>query len=74
MDAAQPSVVLRKVPRHGALALDFPDYEDGVLHEAARETGASAIVTRDSEGFAAARLRIYAPGELVQIVEAAPEE
>ena len=30
-----------------ALDLDFTDFEDAVLHEAARSAGAAAIVTRD---------------------------
>jgi predicted nucleic acid-binding protein len=54
----------------GALELAFPDYENAVLHEAARQAGATAIVTRDAVGFAGARLRIYGPGELLQLVEA----
>ncbi len=53
-----------------ALAAGFPDYEDAVLHEAARHAGADAIVTRDARGFAKARLRIYGPGELVRFLEA----
>lgn len=53
-----------------ALDLGFPDYEDGVLHEAARQAGADGIVTRDKKGFARARLRVYAPDELLQILRA----
>ena len=37
-----------------ALDLDLPDYEDAVLHEAARHAGAEAIVTPDPRGFAKA--------------------
>jgi len=33
-----------------ALELEFPDYEDAVLHEAARHAGATAIVTCDPKG------------------------
>ena len=55
-----------------ALLLGFADYEDAVLHEAARHAGAAGIVTRDAGGFAKARLRIYAPGELLKIVAALP--
>lgn len=57
-----------------ALVLDFPDFEDAVLHEAARHGGADGIVTRDPQGFAGARLRIYTPQELLAILEAAPTE
>lgn len=58
----------------GALALGFPDFEDGVLHEAARLGGAGGIVTRDPAGFARATLRIYAPEELLSLIDAGPEE
>lgn len=53
-----------------ALELDFPDYEDAVLHEAARHAGAEAIATRDPKGFAKARLRVYAPDELLRFIQA----
>lgn len=45
----------------GALDARFGDFEDGVLHEAARATGADAIVTRDRAGFAAATLPVFTP-------------
>lgn len=48
-----------------ALALGFPDYEDAVLHEAARRARAQGIVTRDQAGFARAELPVYTPGELL---------
>ena len=56
-----------------ALELDLPDYEDAVLHEAARHAGAEAILTRDPKGFARARLKLYAPDELLRFLNAAPE-
>ena len=56
-----------------ALDLDFPDFEDAVLHEAARHAGAGAIVTRDPKGFVKARLKLYAPEELLRFLDAAPE-
>jgi predicted nucleic acid-binding protein len=55
-----------------ALELDLADYEDAVLHEAARHAGADAIVTRDPKGFAQARLTRYAPEELLRFLAAAP--
>lgn len=55
----------------GALALDFEDFEDAVLHEAGRFAGARAIVTRDPSGFSAAALRVYAPDTLVAALQAA---
>lgn len=44
--------------------IDFDDYEDAVLHEAARHAGADAIVTRNTPDFEHATLDIYAPGDL----------
>lgn len=44
-----------------ALGTTFKDYEDAVLHEAARHAGATANVTRDLAGLAAASLRICGP-------------
>ena len=35
--------------------------------------GAEAIVTRDPKGFATARLKLYAPDELLRFLTAAPE-
>ncbi|MGH7930709.1 MAG: PIN domain-containing protein [Candidatus Binatia bacterium] len=54
-----------------ALDLDLTDYEDAVLHEAARHSGADGIVPRDLKGFAAARLKLYAPDELLRFLAAA---
>ena len=39
---------------------------DAVLHEAARESGADGIVTRNTDDFAPATLSIYTPHELVR--------
>lgn len=44
-----------------ALDVRFTDYEDAVLHEAARASGADAVVTRDRSGFAAATLPVFTP-------------
>jgi len=55
-----------------ALLLNFRDYEDAVLHEAARHAGAVGIVTRDPKGFARGRLRVYEPYELVRMTEILP--
>jgi predicted nucleic acid-binding protein len=53
-----------------ALSLSFADYEDAVVHEAARHAGAIGIVTRNPGGFVKAKLRIYAPGELLKMLHA----
>lgn len=49
-----------------AFSLGFSDYEDAVLHEAARRAEAEAIVTRDRRGFRSASLQIYMPDELAE--------
>jgi predicted nucleic acid-binding protein len=59
-----------RAPLADALTLGFSDYEDAVLHEAARHAGATAIVTRDPKGFAGANLTIYSPAELLRMLQA----
>ncbi len=54
-----------------ALKLDFADFEDAVLHEAAVVAGMSAIVTRNGKDFTRATLPIFAPQELLAAVGAA---
>lgn len=57
-----------------ALDIDgFDDYEDAVVHEAAQAAGCSAIVTRDSTGFAKATIPVLQPLELLATVAARPE-
>jgi len=64
------ATVDRDVLTH-ARELDFPDFEDAVLHEAAIAGGMSAIVTRDRAGFANATLPVFDPRELLAAVTAA---
>jgi predicted nucleic acid-binding protein len=47
-----------------ATELPFADFEDAVLHEAARLAGATAIVTRNVGDFGGATLAVEAPDEL----------
>lgn len=47
-----------------AAELALHDYEDAVLHEAARHAGAESIVTRNERDFRAGRLSVYGPVEL----------
>jgi predicted nucleic acid-binding protein len=54
-----------------ATGLDFDDFEDAVVHEAARAWGAAGIVTRDRSGFATAGLPIFEPDELLSAIAAA---
>jgi predicted nucleic acid-binding protein len=55
-----------------ALSLQFKDYEDAVAHEAARQAGATGIVTRNARDFAGAKLNLYQPAELLSLLRAAP--
>jgi predicted nucleic acid-binding protein len=55
----------------GALDIDFADYEDAVLHEAARAVGATAIVTRDRGDFARSAIPALDPQELLAAIAAA---
>ena len=52
-----------------ALALPFGDFEDAVLHEAARHTGADGIVTRNPIDFAQATIAVYTPPELRVVLQ-----
>lgn len=47
-----------------ALASKLSDFEDAVLHEAAQQASAQAIVTRDPSGFKKGVLPAYSPEEL----------
>lgn len=53
-----------------ALALEMADFEDAVLHEAGRESGADAIVTRDLRDFTRGELAVYDPKELLTALTA----
>ena len=46
-----------------ALGIGFADYEDAVLHEAARHAGVQGIVTRNVRDFSAATLPVFSPDE-----------
>jgi len=52
-----------------ALTLGFADYEDAVLHEAARQVSAQGIVTRNSRHFKKATLPVYSPAELSRALD-----
>lgn len=54
----------------GALGLDFQDFEDAVLHEAARAAGATAIITRNGKDFGNAVIPVFDPHELLAAVVA----
>ena len=51
-----------------AIESNFADFEDAVLHEAARHADAQAIVTRNPGDFKKAELTVYSPEELVSLL------
>ena len=48
-----------------ALLLNFSDYEDAVVHEAAVHAGVQAIITRDIKDFRHASVAVYSSDEFV---------
>ncbi len=48
-----------------ALDAHLQDYEDAVLHEAARAAGAVGIVTRNVKDFSGASVAVFSPEELL---------
>ena len=48
-----------------ALGIGFADYEDAVLHEAARHADVQGIVTRNLRDFSAATLPVLSPDEFL---------
>ncbi len=54
----------------GALELGFTDFEDAVMHEAARAVRCTGIVTRDVRGCKRANLPVYSPAELLAVLRA----
>jgi predicted nucleic acid-binding protein len=52
----------------------FADFEDAVIHEAARHAAADAIVTRNTRHFTSSAVQIYSPDELVRVLETVRSE
>lgn len=51
-----------------AIKSRFGDFEDAVLHEAAKQVGVQGIVTRNLKDFKKAILSIYSPEELYKML------
>ena len=51
-----------------ALAADFSDFEDAVIHEAACYVGAEAIITRNQKDFKKSRIPVYTADEITKIL------
>ena len=58
----------------GALDAGFSDFEDAVLHQAACDIGAAAIVTRNGKDFVRSTLPVFDPIELLAAVYAEPAQ
>lgn len=54
-----------------ALLLNFNDYEDAVQHECALAENLDAIVTRNTKDYKNASLKVYSPGEFLQVLRTA---
>ncbi len=52
-----------------AWSLGWEDFEDGVLHEAARHSGIGVLVTRDMKGFSKAALSVLTPDQLLAMTD-----
>lgn len=52
-----------------ALEPGFKDFEDGVVHEAARNVNVDAIVTRNVADFRSALTTVYTPAEMLTILD-----
>ena len=51
-----------------ALELKFSNFEDAVLHEAARHAGAAYIITRNNSDFKHSILPVYSPNEFINMI------
>lgn len=52
-----------------ALKSKFSDFEDSVLHESARHTGAEYIITRDIKDFKKSTIPVYTATEFLSMLE-----
>lgn len=52
-----------------ALTAQFSDFEDAVLHEAARHAGVEYIITRNVKDFKKSTLPVFTPTEFLSILE-----
>jgi len=57
---------VNKTALEGALNLPFSDFEDAVLHEAARLVNADVIVTRNTADFKHSNVPVWLPGRLYE--------
>jgi predicted nucleic acid-binding protein len=59
---------VNRVVLEGALGSRFKDFEDAVVHEAAHQVSAHAIVTRNIRDFKRSTIPVYSPGEFEKMI------
>lgn len=59
---------VNRIVLENAAASKFDDFEDAVLHEAARHAGAKYIVTRNIVDFKNSKLPVFQPAEFINIL------
>lgn len=64
--ATLPVTTVNQRVLESSLVLGFEDFEDAVQHASAEAHGLDAIVTRNIEDFAKARLEVLAPGDFIK--------
>lgn len=52
-----------------AFEIDFPDYEDAVLHQSAFHSNLEGILTRNGNDFRKSKLPVYNPKELLATLD-----
>ena len=60
---------VNRVVIENALLAKFTDFEDAVLHEAARHAGVEYIITRDIQDFKKSKIPTFTPTEFLSMLE-----
>ena len=60
---------VNRVVIENALQSKFTDFEDAVLHESARRTGAEYIITRNIKDFKNSKIPVFTPTEFLVMLE-----
>jgi predicted nucleic acid-binding protein len=60
---------VNRIVLENAVASQFKDFEDAVLHEAALHAGVEYIVTRNLSDFKKSKLPVYEPREFISAIE-----
>ena len=64
---------VNRIVLENALSSNFTDFEDAVIHEAARHSGANCIVTRNIKDFSLSKLPVFTPAEFLNMLVASGE-